>query len=150
MSIIESSQKRPRILVVGGGYVGLYVAKKLQKKVKAHGGIVTVVDPNPYMTYLPFLPEVAGGGIEPRHIVVSHRQHLKDSELINGRVTSIDHASKKAVIDPVNGESFELEYTDVVMSAGSVTRTFPIPGLAEEGIGLKTIEEATALRNQVS
>lgn len=150
MSIIESAQKRPRILVVGGGYVGLYVAMKLQKKVKANGGIVTVVDPNPYMTYLPFLPEVAGGQIEPRHIVVSHRQHLKHSELINGRVTGIDHAKKTAKIEPVNGESFELEYTDVVMSAGSVTRTFPIPGLAEVGIGLKTIEEANALRNQVA
>ncbi|ALD63162.1 NAD(P)/FAD-dependent oxidoreductase [Glutamicibacter soli] len=150
MSIIESSQKRPRILVVGGGYVGLYVAMNLQKKVKSHGGIVTVVDPNPYMTYQPFLPEVAGGQIEPRHVVVSHRQHLKHSELINGRVLSIDHASKKAVIAPVNGEEYELEYTDVVMSAGAVTRTFPITGLAEQGIGLKTIEEAIALRNKVA
>lgn len=150
MSIIESSQKRPRILVVGGGYVGLYVAMTLQKKVKSHGGIVTVVDPNPYMTYQPFLPEVAGGQIEPRHVVVSHRQHLKHSELINGRVLSIDHASKKAVIAPVNGEEYELEYTDVVMSAGAVTRTFPITGLAEQGIGLKTIEEAIALRNKVA
>ncbi|GGL81367.1 NAD(P)/FAD-dependent oxidoreductase [Glutamicibacter protophormiae] len=150
MSIIESSQKRPRILVVGGGYVGLYVAMNLQKKVKSHGGIVTVVDPNPYMTYQPFLPEVAGGQIEPRHVVVSHRQHLKHSELINGRVLSIDHASKKAVIAPVNGEEYEIEYTDVVMSAGAVTRTFPITGLAEQGIGLKTIEEAIALRNKVA
>ncbi len=150
MSIIESSQKRPRILVVGGGYVGLYVAMKLQKKVKAHGGIVTVVDPNPYMTYQPFLPEVAGGNIEARHVVVSHRQHLKHSELVNGRVLSIDHANKKAVVAPVNGEQFELEYTDVVMSAGAVTRTFPITGLAETGIGLKTIEEAVALRNKVA
>ena len=150
MSIIESSQKRPRILVVGGGYVGLYVAMKLQKKVKSHGGIVTVVDPNPYMTYQPFLPEVAGGQIEPRHVVVSHRQHLKDAELVNGRVLSIDHANKKAVIAPVSGEEFELEYTDVVMSAGAVTRTFPITGLAETGIGLKTIEEAIALRNKVA
>ena len=150
MSIIESSQKRPRILVVGGGYVGLYVAKNLQKKVKARGGIVTVVDPNPYMTYQPFLPEVAGGQIEPRHVVVSHRQHLKHSELVNGKVVGVDHAKKTATIEPVNGESFELEYTDIVMAAGAVTRTFPITGLAEAGIGLKTIEEAVALRNKVA
>lgn len=49
---------RPRILVVGGGYVGLYVAHRLQKQVKDRGGIVTLVDPLPYMTYQPFLPEV--------------------------------------------------------------------------------------------
>ena len=149
MPITEHLSDRPRILVVGGGYVGLYVAMKLQKKVKDHGGIVTVVDPLPYMTYQPFLPEVAGGQIEPRHVVVSHRQHLKHTELINGRVSAIDHKNNKAVIVPVVGEPFELEYRDVVMAAGAVTRTFPIPGLAETGIGLKSIEEAIALRNSI-
>ncbi|QXQ11054.1 NAD(P)/FAD-dependent oxidoreductase [Paeniglutamicibacter sp. Y32M11] len=149
MPITEQFSDRPRILVVGGGYVGLYVAMKLQKKVKAHGGIVTVVDPLPYMTYQPFLPEVAGGQIEARHAVVSHRQHLKDSELITGRVSAIDHKNNTAVIVPVVGEPFELQYRDVVMAAGAVTRTFPIAGLADAGIGLKSIEEAVALRNKV-
>ncbi|MFB0836255.1 NAD(P)/FAD-dependent oxidoreductase [Arthrobacter halodurans] len=140
---------RPRILVVGGGYVGLYVAMKLQKKVKDRGGIVTVVDPLPYMTYQPFLPEVAAGQIEARHAVVSHRMHLKHAELITGRVTAIDHANRKAVVQPTEGDPVELEYRDVVVAAGAITRTFPIPGLAEAGIGLKTIEEAVALRNQI-
>lgn len=140
---------RPRILVVGGGYVGLYVAMKLQNKVKAHGGIVTVVDPLPYMTYQPFLPEVAAGQIEARHAVVSHRTHLNNAELITGRVTAVDHANRKAVIVPTDGEPFELGYRDVVMAAGAITKTFPIPGLAENGIGLKTIEEAVTLRNKV-
>ncbi|MGL3806307.1 NAD(P)/FAD-dependent oxidoreductase [Paeniglutamicibacter sp. R2-26] len=149
MPITEQLSDRPRILVVGGGYVGLYVAMKLQKKVKDHGGIVTVVDPLPYMTYQPFLPEVAGGQIEPRHVVVSHRQHLKHAELINGRVSAIDHKNNKAVIVPVVGEPFEIEYRDVVMAAGAITRTFPIPGLADTGIGLKSIEEAVALRNKI-
>lgn len=141
---------RPRVLVVGGGYVGLYVALRLQKKIAHSGGIVTLVDPLPYMTYQPFLPEVAGGNIEARHAVVSHRRHLKKTELISGKVTSIDHANRKAVVAPVDGsEPFELPYEDVVIGAGAITRTFPIPGLAENGIGLKNIEEAVALRNQV-
>jgi hypothetical protein len=88
MATTPQLQDRPRVLVVGGGYVGLYVALKLQKKIANAGGIVTVVDPLPYMTYQPFLPEVAGGNIEARHAVVSHRQHLKQTELIQGRVTS--------------------------------------------------------------
>lgn len=140
---------RPRVLVVGGGYVGLYVAMKLQKKVRAHGGIVTLVDPLPYMTYQPFLPEVAAGQIEARHAIVSHRMHLKHTELVTGRVTAIDHANRKAVVVPTEGEPIEFEYRDVVVAAGAITRTFPIPGLAETGIGLKTIEEAVALRNQI-
>lgn len=143
-------QDRPRILVVGGGYVGLYVALRLQNKVKSHGGIVTLVDPVPYMTYQPFLPEVAAGNIEARHAVVSHRRHLRNTELVNGKVTSIDHAGHKATVAPVDGgDTFEIPYQDIVVSAGAITRTFPISGLAANGIGLKTIEEAVALRNQV-
>ncbi|MBJ2119608.1 FAD-dependent oxidoreductase [Arthrobacter sp. MSA 4-2] len=141
---------RPRILVVGGGYVGLYVARNLQKKVKSHGGIVTLVDPLPYMTYQPFLPEVAAGSIEARHAIVSHRVHLPQTELISGRVTSVDHAARTATIEPAGeGEPFTLGYTDIVMAAGAITRTFPIEGLKDQGIGLKTIEEAVALRNQI-
>ncbi|WP_426998586.1 NAD(P)/FAD-dependent oxidoreductase [Pseudarthrobacter sp. N5] len=150
MATTPELQDRPRVLVVGGGYVGLYVALKLQKKIANAGGIVTLVDPLPYMTYQPFLPEVAGGNIEARHAVVSHRQHLKQTELIQGRVTSIDHANRTAVVAPADGgEIFEIPYFDVVVAAGAITRTFPIKGLADKGIGLKTIEEAVALRNKV-
>ena len=150
MAITPTFSARPRVLVVGGGYVGLYTALKLQKKISKSGGIVTLVDPLPYMTYQPFLPEVAGGSIEARHAVVSFRRHLKDTELIQGSVTGIDHENRTAVVAPVDGGApFELTYHDVVLAAGAVTRTFPIKGLAESGIGLKTIEEAVALRNQV-
>lgn len=150
MASTPQLQDRPRVLVVGGGYVGLYVALKLQKKIANAGGIVTLVDPLPYMTYQPFLPEVAGGNIEARHAVVSHRQHLKQTELIQGRVVSIDHANRTAVVAPADGgANFEVPYFDVVVAAGAITRTFPIKGLADKGIGLKTIEEAVALRNKV-
>ncbi len=150
MALTPTFSARPRVLVVGGGYVGLYTAFKLQKKIAKSGGIVTLVDPLPYMTYQPFLPEVAGGNIEPRHAVVSHRKHLKRTELIQGSVTAIDHENRTAVVAPADGGTpFELSYHDVVVAAGAITRTFPIKGLAESGIGLKSIEEAVALRNQV-
>ncbi|WP_104108743.1 NAD(P)/FAD-dependent oxidoreductase [Arthrobacter sp. N199823] len=150
MAITPTFSARPRVLVVGGGYVGLYTAFNLQKKIAKSGGIVTLIDPLPYMTYQPFLPEVAGGNIEARHAVVSYRKHLKQTEVIQGSVTSIDHENRTAVVAPADGgENFELPYHDVVVAAGAITRTFPIKGLAESGIGLKTIEEAIALRNQV-
>lgn len=142
-------QDRPRVLIVGGGYVGLYAAMRLQSKIKQSGGVVTLIDPLPYMTYQPFLPEVAAGNIEARHSVISHRRHLKNTELINGSVTGIDHAGRTATVKLDDGESFEIPYQEVIIAAGSITRTFPIEGLAENGIGLKTIEEAVALRNQL-
>ena len=65
-------------------------------------------------------------------------------------MTQVDHANRKATVQPADGgPAFEIPYFDIVMAAGAITRTFPINGLAEEGIGLKTIEEAVALRNQV-
>ena len=138
-----------RVLVIGGGYVGLYVALKLQQKVAAQGGVVTVVDPRPYMTYQPLLPEVASGAVEARHAVVPHRRHLSHAEIVTGTVTALDHDRRLATVEAADGTTVELPYQDVVVAAGAVTRTFPVPGLAEHGIGLKTVEEALQLRNSV-
>ena len=139
----------PKILIVGGGYAGFYTALGLQKWLSPGEAEVVLVDPLPYMTYQPFLPEVAAGSIEPRHAVVSLRRHLPKTEVITARVTSVHHAEKTATITPEVGEPWEIEYDIVVMTAGSVSRTFPIPGVADEAIGLKTIEEATAVRDRV-
>ncbi len=139
----------PKILIVGGGYAGFYTAWKLEKKMRPGEAEVTMVDPLPYMQYQPFLPEVAAGSIEPRHAVVSHRRHLKTTEVITATVSSIDHANKKATITPAVGEPWEIEYDTIVVTAGAVSRTFPIPGVAHEAIGLKNIEEAVAIRDKV-
>ncbi|MGI6879830.1 NAD(P)/FAD-dependent oxidoreductase [Microbacterium sp. gxy059] len=139
----------PKILIVGGGYAGFYTAWKLEKHLRAGEAEVIVVDPLPYMSYLPFLPEVAAGAIEPRHAVVSHRRHLKKTKVINAKVASIDHANRTATIAPEHGESWELEYDQIVVTAGSVSRTFPIPGIADHAIGMKSIEEAVAVRDQL-
>jgi NADH dehydrogenase len=139
----------PKILIVGGGYAGFYTALKLEKWLRSGEAEVTIVDPLPYMTYQPFLPEVAAGSIEPRHAVVSHRRHLKRTEILTARVTKIDHASRTATITPVVGEEWEFAYDIVVVTAGAVSRTFPIPGVADLAIGMKNIEEAVAVRDRV-
>jgi len=139
-----------KILIVGGGYAGFYTAKKLQKHLARGEAQVTIVDPMPYMTYQPFLPEVAAGSIEPRHAVVAHRRHLKKTTVITASVTAINHAEKKATITPAVGEPWEIDYDTVVVTAGAVSRTFPIPGVADEAIGLKNIEEAVAIRDRVA
>jgi NADH dehydrogenase len=139
----------PKILIVGGGYAGFYTAWKLEKWLRPGEAEVTIVDPLPYMTYQPFLPEVASGSIEPRHAVVAHRRHLKKTNVLTAKVTYIDHAKKSATITPEVGEPWQFEYDIVVVTAGAVSRTFPIPGVADEAIGLKSIEEAVAIRDKV-
>ena len=69
--------------------------------------------------------------------------------MISGHVTSLDHARKCAAIQPLEGRPYELPYEHVVVAPGSISRTLPIPGLAELGTGFKTIEEAIAMRNRV-
>lgn len=139
----------PRILVVGGGYAGFYTAWHLEKRARRGEVDVTIVDPLPYMTYQPFLPEVAAGSIEPRHSVVSLRRHLKRTTIVAAKVTGIDHANKVATITPETGEAWTHEYDQIVVTAGAVSRTFPIPGVADHAIGLKTIEEAVAIRDRL-
>src|SRR5699024_7453731 len=108
-----------------------------------------IVDPLPYMAYLPFLPEVAAGSIEPRHAVVARRRHLKRTANVAGKVTAISHATKTATITPNEGEAYEFAYDQIVITTGSVSRTFPIAGVAENAIGMKTIEEAMAVRDRM-
>jgi NADH dehydrogenase len=139
----------PRILIVGGGYAGFYTAWKLEKHLRKGEAEVTIVDPLPYMTYQPFLPEVAAGSIEARHSVVALRRHLKRTTVITAKVTGIDHANKVATITPPMGEAWQHEYDQIVVTAGAVSRTFPIPGIADNAIGLKTIEEAVAIRDRL-
>jgi NADH:ubiquinone reductase (H+-translocating) len=139
----------PRILIVGGGYAGFYTAWKLEKWLRPGEADVTIVDPLPYMTYQPFLPEVAAGSIEPRHAVVAQRRHLKKTTVITAKVTHVNHAEKTATITPEVGAPWQFDYDIVVVTAGAVSRTFPIPGVADQAIGLKTIEEAVAIRDRV-
>jgi len=139
----------PHILIVGGGYVGLYTAYGLRRAARKGTVRVTVVDPRSVMTYQPFLPEAAAGSVEPRHVVVPLRKVLKGCRVVTGRVSGIEHARKVATVMPEEGPSYELAYDHVVVALGSVARTLPIPGLAEEAIGFKQVEEAIALRNQV-
>ncbi len=137
------------IVIVGGGYAGFYTAWGLEKKLRRGEARVTVVDPRPYMTYQPFLPEVAAGSVEARHAAVSLRRHLRRTQLIAGRVTDIRHADRTVTVQPADGPERTLSYDILVVTAGAVTRTFPVPGIAEEAIGLKHVEEAVAVRDRL-
>ena len=138
-----------RIVIVGGGYVGLYTALRAQKKLSRGRAEIVVIDPQPNMTYQPFLPEAAAGSVEPRHVVVPLRRTLNRCRVVTGAVVSLSHAQRRARIAPAEGASYELSYDVLVMAAGSVARTLPIPGLAEHGVGFKTVGEAIFLRNHV-
>ncbi|MCX4691997.1 NAD(P)/FAD-dependent oxidoreductase [Streptomyces sp. NBC_01408] len=145
---------RTRILIVGGGYVGMYTALRLQRKLRAGEAEVTVVTPEPYMTYQPFLPEAAAGSISPRHVVVPLRRVLSACRIVIGQAQRIDHAKRTVTVTTLATEDegagpLEIAYDELVLAPGSISRTLPIPGLADYAIGFKTVEEAIGLRNHV-
>jgi NADH dehydrogenase len=140
---------KQRIVVVGAGHVGLYAALRLSKKLNARRAEVVVIDPQPHMTYQPFLPEAAAGNISPRHSVVPLRRELKKCRIVSGEVTRIEHDRKTVTIQPIEGPTTEMRYDHIIVAPGSVSRTLPIPGLRERGIGFKTIGEAIYLRNHI-
>src|SRR3954449_3834865 len=143
------ADNRPHILIVGGGYVGMYTALRLQRRLRPGEASITVVDPQSYMTYQPFLPETGAGNLEPRHVVVPLRRVLRRCQVLNGRITSISHARRTARFEPREGEGIDLSCDVLVLAPGSVARTLPIPGLRECGIGFRTVAEAIYLRNHV-
>ena len=121
---------RSRILVVGAGFAGLYTAIGL-KRAARDGHRVTVVNPENFMQYQPFLPEVASGTIDPRAVVVPLRTTLRHCEIVVGTVNRIDHAERRAVATLADGKERELEY-DVIVIAGP-----PQPGPRRERSGFQ-------------
>lgn len=138
-----------RIVVVGGGYVGATTARALRRQLTRAEAEVTVIDPRSYMTYQPFLAEAAAGSVEPRHVVVPLREILPGCRVLAGEATAIDTTRRTVTLRAAGGNEEQVGYDLLVVSPGSVSKTLPIPGLAEQGIGFKTLEEAVYLRNHV-
>jgi NADH:ubiquinone reductase (H+-translocating) len=99
--------------------------------------------------YAPLLPGAAAGTLDPRHIVVPLREHLKRTSLRVGYVTGGEPANNTLQVEMISGKSKEYRYDHLVIALGSVARVIAIPGLTEHAVGFKTIAEATALRNRM-
>jgi NADH:quinone reductase (non-electrogenic) len=136
-----------RLVILGAGFAGSYVARGLGRA--AERVSVTLVDPHNYTLYTPLLAEAASGTVEPRHVVVPVRQMCPRAQLVLGRATGVDLATRRVAVEPVFGESLELPYDHLVVALGAIARTAPVPGLVEHAVGFKTIAEAIHLRNHV-
>jgi NADH dehydrogenase len=136
------------VVIAGGGFGGYYTAKTLERVTPRDVRITLVNDVN-FMLYAPLLPGAAAGTLEPRHVVIPLRERLKRTELRLGWVTGGDPSANALKVNLLDGDTVDFHYDQLVVALGSVSRTFPIPGLVEHAIGFKTIAEAIALRNRV-
>jgi NADH:ubiquinone reductase (H+-translocating) len=135
-------QARGGTLIIGGGFAGASLTRLLGK------AGATLVSPENFMLYTPLLPEAASGMLEPRHVVVPLRQMCPHAELLLGRAGSLDRGARTVMVSTDEGDH-AVHYEQLVVALGSVVRVLPVPGLAEHGLGFKSLADAIALRNHV-
>jgi NADH:ubiquinone reductase (H+-translocating) len=103
-----------------------------------------------FMLYTPLLPGAAAGTLEPRHVVVPLREQLHEAvDLRLGRIVSATPERNLLQVESLAGRIEDLAYDQLIVAVGSVSRTLPVPGLAEHALGFKSLPEAIALRNHV-
>jgi NADH dehydrogenase len=138
-----------RVVIVGGGFGGLYAARRLLKAMPPQSVKITLVSNRNFLLYAPLLPAAAGGTVEPRHVAVPLRDRLRDAELHLGEVKGADPAKRELRVHSEHFGDHTITYDRLVVALGSVSRMLPIDGLEERAIGFKTLGDALALRDHV-
>jgi NADH dehydrogenase len=136
------------VVIAGGGFGGLYAARRLERRMPRQSTRITLVTDVNFMLYTPLLPGAAAGTLEPRHVVVPLREELDVTDIYLGHVRGADPAVNELRVHTIDGRDEHIRYDQLVVALGSVSRVLPVPGLAEHGLGFKTIAEAIALRNR--
>ena len=136
------------VVIAGGGFGGLYAARRLERRLPRHSARITLVTDVNFLLYTPLLPGAASGSLEPRHVVVPLREELDWTDIRLARVTGADPTRSEITVSMADGREATMAYDHLVVAIGSVSRVLPIPGLAEHGLGFKNLAEAIALRNR--
>lgn len=144
-----TATERPRILVVGGGFAGVECARRLERELGTHEAEISLVTPNSYQLYLPLLPQVASGVLTPQAVAPSLRRVLRRTHIVPGGAVGVDTEARVCVVRLITGETVNQRYDRLVLTPGSVTRRFDIPGLDRHARGLKTLAEAAYVRDHV-
>lgn len=134
---------RPRVVVVGAGFGGLWASKALAD----HALDVVLIDKNNYHTFLPLLYQVAAAELEPELIARSVRSIVRGQSnlrFVMDEVQRIDLASQRVI-----GQERTYPYDTLILALGSTTNFFGTPGAAEHSFTLKSVEEGIALRNHI-
>ncbi len=140
---------KPKIIIVGGGFAGVFAAKALRRKMGEDADIELISKDN-YFVFQPLLPEVAGGGINSSDAITSLRLLLKNVKVRLAEVTKIDFESKTlTVMQGTRRMPVELTYDHIVLAMGQSADLSRFPGLPEHALTMKYMGDAFQLRNQI-
>jgi NADH dehydrogenase len=144
---VDTPAQTKRVVILGGGFGGLYAALYLDRTVARDPGVeVSLIDPENFALFTPMLHEVASGSLDPSSISVPIRQVLRHAEYLEAEATAIDLTSRTVTIRyGLEGQTRAIRFDQLLIAVGSETR-FP-PGLRRHVLGMKTIQDALLLRN---
>jgi NADH:ubiquinone reductase (H+-translocating) len=157
------------VVVVGGGFAGFHAARSLSKRLgggppadrrlapvrrrsagHTRDAEIVLVSATDYFLYLPLLPEVAAGVLEPRRVAVPLAASLPKVDVRLGEVDEIDLDRRRvAWADPEGGRG-SVTYDRLLLAVGSVNKLLPIPGVAEHAHGFRSLPEAMYLRDHIT
>ncbi|MGX9792091.1 NAD(P)/FAD-dependent oxidoreductase [Mycobacterium sp. MMS18-G62] len=144
-------EERTSVVIVGSGFTGFECARHLARRLRKHNATVdiSIISPVDYMLYTPLLPDVAGGVVDARFVAIPLANALRGVQMIRGRVDTVDFDGRTVMFTDPEERSRALPWDRLVLTPGSVTKLFDVPGLAEHARGLKSTAEALFLRDHV-
>lgn len=139
-----------QILVLGGGFAGVYTARYLEKLLRPEQASITLVNRENYWVYQPMLPEVISGSIGLTNVVSPIRRFCPRTNLVMRDVEDIDLKNQIVTISPgFRPRQLQLKYDYLVIALGNVTNFYGMPGLIENALPFRTLADAMVLRNHL-
>ena len=142
---------RTRILILGGGFGGVYTALRLERRLPRDGSVeITLVNRDNFFLFTPMLHEVAASDLDLTHIVSPIRTLLPKTHLLTGDVTSIDLDAKRVIVrHGLSAHAHTHEYDHLVLALGSTTNFHGLPGLETHALCMKSLGDAIHVRNRL-
>src|SRR4051794_20099936 len=140
-----------RIIILGGGFAGVYAAMALEKKFAKDSSVeITLINRDNFFLFTPMLHEVAASDLDITNIVNPIRKLLRKVQFFAGVVDAIDVTKKTVTVaHGLHRHTHDMPFDQLVVTLGSTTNFFGLPGLEENAITMKSLEDAVNLRNRL-
>jgi NADH:quinone reductase (non-electrogenic) len=146
-----SDPQKTRIVILGGGFGGVYTALALEKSLARDPRVeITLLNRENFFLFTPMLHEIAASDLDITNIVHPIRKLLSRVRFFEGDVEKVDVARKVVVVSHGGDHHHhDLPYDHLVVGLGSITNFFDLPGLAQEALTMKSLGDAISLRNRM-
>src|SRR6266404_3727717 len=148
---VTRKPRRKRIVILGGGFGGVYAAVHLEKLMARQSAVeICLVSRDNFFLFTPMLHEIAASDLEITNIVNPLRKLLRKVEVLVGDVNQIDLPNKRVLISRGSRKPLQqLDYNHLVIALGSTTNFYDLPGLTELAVPMKSLRDAIQLRGQI-